>query len=68
MIEEHTPPSYLDYEPLVRRFNHYYHMDWGVVSELQVPFTKRELRLVYLSLMASKAHLKEYDPKKGLNQ
>ena len=65
----HTPPKYKDYADLVTRFAKKYH----VMKELNLNVTMDyltfdEIRLIYLSLMTTKAQMKEYDPKKGLNQ
>jgi hypothetical protein len=70
-MTEHIPPTYDDYTPLVRKFNEKYHAmrDLNLTTTMFTePFTLDEVRLMYLALMASKAHLKAYDPKKGLNQ
>jgi hypothetical protein len=62
--------TYEDYEPIVQRFNKIYHETKGVggTAPWDIPLTENEIRLIYISLVASKAKLKEYDPKKGLNQ
>ena len=56
---------YEDYVGLVDRFNQLYHQGFNNVT---VNLDAKDLRLVYLSLMTTKARMKDYDPKKGLNQ
>jgi hypothetical protein len=71
-MTEHIPPTYDDYADLVTKFATLYHESkhWGLNSSetTQVEITIEEIRLIYLSLMTTKASLKKYDPKKGLNQ
>ena len=62
---DHSPPSYEDYASVVELFRTIYHTKEDTAITM---LSKKQVRLIYLSLMTTKAQLKEYDPKKGLNQ
>lgn len=58
--------TYEDYDKLCSKFRESNNTPENVSSTYEI--TEAERRLIWLSLAASKAQLKEYDPKKGLNQ
>ena len=62
--------KYEDYVDIVERFNNIYHKTRNVGGTMpwDIPLTANEIRLIYLALTSAKANLKEFDPKKGLNQ
>lgn len=64
------PVSYEDYAPLVEKFREFYHETRKVGGTMpwDITLTADQIRLIYLSLTTTKAQLKKYDPKKGLNQ
>jgi hypothetical protein len=57
--------KYDDYVDIVAKFNTIYHSG---IAKVELPLDYQEIRLIYLALVSAKANLKEYDPKKGLNQ
>jgi hypothetical protein len=63
--------TYEDYIPHVEHFN-LLHNNFDLISDdkikVNVTLSRYDVRLIYLALLSAQATLKEYDPKKGLNQ
>lgn len=63
--------THADYEPIVERFNKLYHSHYPIMKfhdKVSIDIDMADLRMIYLALVSAKGTLKEYDPKKGLNQ
>ena len=69
--KEKVMVTYEEYDRLCGQFREPYHPFKEKLAPetiLTYTITEADRRLIWLSLAASKAQLKEYDPKKGLNQ
>ena len=69
MILSKDPVLFEAYSKLCERFSELYEVSKKIsYTDFPVSLTKEEIRLLWLSLAASKARLVAFDPAKGLNQ